>query len=374
MGIRGLYLTGSHFINLPWGRDDKRLSLRQVRGVENETNYNLQRVIPSFTDRKGSYAYKFGELLENVDAQSSVNAPCIEDYLKNSEKHFFGKYARAKLGLTHSTPSQQLSTQPQEMEEASDPLLPPLPRFPSADSGAGRRPTLHRIDIASSPEGPSTSSGGPVSGMCDIDDTTNAMAAASGRRDTVFNLGKDYVAPRGIPHVLQRKVVGDWQVYAFLLALGHILSANSYQITLLQGHLGQITTRAYVIGSIYLSASAGWWVVFRVAQSRHVLSLPWFFYGLAFFLIGMGPRADYLDGTRGWLFSCATGFYTVAAASGSLFFSLNFGTEGGTPVSSWVLRAAIIQGIQQLYVAGLWRAAAAATVTSRRDSSRPTRP
>lgn len=210
--------------------------------------------------------------------------------------------------------------------------------------------------------------------MCDIDDTTNAMAAASGRRDTVFNLGKDYVAPRGIPHVLQRKVVGDWQVYAFLLALGHILSANSYQITLLQGHLGQITTRAYVIGSIYLSASAGWWVVFRVAQSRHVLSLPWFFYGLAFFLIGMGPRADYLDGTRGWLFSCATGFYTVAAASGSLFFSLNFGTEGGTPVSSWVLRAAIIQGIQQLYVAGLWRAAAAATVTSRRDSSRPTRP
>ncbi|KAK5352821.1 hypothetical protein LTR61_003949 [Exophiala xenobiotica] len=338
-----------------YGTHDKRLSLRQVRGVGNGVNYNLQRVIPSFTDRKGSYAYKFGELLETVDAQSSVNTLCIEDYLKTSEKHFFGRYARAKLGLPHhSKPSHQQS------DQTTAPPPPPLPSSPAADIVTGRRPTLRRIDVPAPDGGSAKDIEVDLSRLgessTNIDDTVQPLA--SGRRDTVFNLGKDYVAPRGIPNILQRRVVGDWQVYAFLLALGHILSANSYQITLLQSQLGQTITRAYVIGAIYCAASIGWWLVFRYAQARYVLSVPWFFYGLAFFLIGMGPYANYLDGTRGWLFSVATGFYTIAAASGSLFFSLNFGTEGGTPVSTWVLRAAVIQGLQQLYVAGLWRAGA----------------
>lgn len=317
-------------------RYDKRLSLRQIRGAEEETPFSLQRVIPSFTDRKGSYAHKFGDLLEQVDAKSSVNTLCIENYLKTSEKQFFGKYARAKLGVSH---------QAQAQPHAEVPLMPGSFSSKGQDS---RRPTLHRLDadVSSSPSGSHP----------DSNFESSSAVMAGGRRDTVFNLGKDYVAPRGVSKIFQRNIVGDWQVYAVLLAVGQILSANSYQITLLQGQLGQSAVRAYVVGSIYLLSSIGWWLVFRFFQSRYVLSLPWFFYGLAFFLIGMGPYANYMDGSRGWLFSCATGFYAVAAASGSLFFSLNFGTEGGTPVSTWIFRASIIQGIQQLYVSGLWRA------------------
>ncbi|KIV87923.1 hypothetical protein, variant [Exophiala sideris] len=335
-------------------RFDKRLSLRQIRGAEEETAFSLQRVIPSFTDRKGSYAHKFGDLLDQVDAKSSVDKLCIENYLKNSEKQFFGKYARAKLGTPHHAPPQP---------QAEVPLMPSS--FAGVDQGA-RRPTVHRIDAPESTSSTSSSERHPDSYL-----ESSSAVMAGGRRDTVFNLGNDYVAPKGIHKIFQKNIVGDWQGYAILLAIGQILSANSYQITLLQGQLGQSDVRAYAIGSIYLVASIGWWMVFRFFESRYVLSLPWFFYGLAFFLIGMGPYANYLDGTRGWLFSCASGFYAIAAASGSLFFSLNFGTEGGTPVSTWILRASIIQGIQQLYVTGLWKAGSSLDRTSRDGTGNP---
>ena len=44
----------------------------------------------------------------------------------------------------------------------------------------------------------------------------------------------------------------------------------------------------------------------------------------------------------------------MASSSGSIFFALNFGDEGGAPVKAWVYRACVIQGTQQAYVVGLW--------------------
>lgn len=50
----------------------------------------------------------------------------------------------------------------------------------------------------------------------------------------------------------------------------------------------------------------------------------------------------------------ATGLYAFASSSGSIYFALNFGDEGSAPITSWVYRACVVQGSQQVYVAFLW--------------------
>ena len=80
-------------------------------------------------------------------------------------------------------------------------------------------------------------------------------------------------------------------------------------------------------------------------KSIWVLSLPFVFYGSAFFLIGMSPLVSGSE-DRKWLHNVAAASYATASSSGSLFFALNFGDQGGTPVSTWCFRAGMIQGIQ----------------------------
>ena len=108
-----------------------------------------------------------------------------------------------------------------------------------------------------------------------------------------------------------------------------------------------------MVASIYLASSIVWWLLFRLVKQVYVLSVPFALYGLAFFLVGMAPYVSNLDG-RGWVYNVATALYAAGSASGSLFFSLNFGTEGGTPAQSWAFRACVIQGSQTLYIAALW--------------------
>ncbi|KAI1850190.1 hypothetical protein JX265_013469 [Neoarthrinium moseri] len=167
-----------------------------------------------------------------------------------------------------------------------------------------------------------------------------------------FNLSPDHVHPKGVKRLLQAKV-GDWPVYAFLVAFGQIIAANSYQITLLTGQNGESAERLYVISSVFLGASIAWWVLFRTARSVFALSLPFVFYGLAFFLLGMTPYTTISNGTT-WIQNVASGLYAVGSASGFVFFTQNFGSEGGTPVRTWVFRACAIQGTQQIYIAALW--------------------
>ncbi|KAI9875184.1 MAG: Cell wall alpha-1,3-glucan synthase ags1, partial [Watsoniomyces obsoletus] len=108
-----------------------------------------------------------------------------------------------------------------------------------------------------------------------------------------------------------------------------------------------------MIASIYLATSIVWWLLFRRFSSILCLSLPWFFYGLAFLLIGTAHYASTASGT-GWIQNVGTAMYAVASSSGSIFFALNFGDEGGAQVKSWVFRACVIQGTQQIYIAALW--------------------
>lgn len=146
---------------------------------------------------------------------------------------------------------------------------------------------------------------------------------------------------------------GDWPVYTLFLAFGQIISANSYQVTLLTGTVGESADKLYAVASIYLVTSIIWWILYRRIASVYVLSSPFAFYGLAFLLLGIAPFVQN-GSTRFWIQNVATGLYATASSSGALFFSLNFGDEGGAPVKDWIIRACLIQGTQQLWVVALW--------------------
>lgn len=160
-----------------------------------------------------------------------------------------------------------------------------------------------------------------------------------------FLLGEDYAPPTGLKRILRLRV-GDWPLYSILLAFvsstkttswwrrstnydsqGQVIAANSYQITLLTGQVGQPASKLYVVASIYLVTSIMWWLLYRRLMTVYVLSLPFLFYGLAFFFIGVAPYGPNIVG-RGWLQNVATAWYAIASSSGSIFFAVNFGDEG----------------------------------------------
>ena len=275
------------------------LSLEEVTGKRDnaprqEKAYKLENVDPSFTDKTNFYYNKFDKMLEKLEPSNSESKLCIEEYLNKSEKDWFNRFHQAKLGMSRPvTPESEAIT----VVNSSDP-----------------------------------------------DDLE--------KRNFQQLLGEEYKPPTGLRKILQYKI-GDWPIYAFLLALGQIIAANSYQITLITGRVGQTATDLYVIASIYLASSLFWWFLFRRIRSIYVLSLPFFFYGAAFFLLGFAPFCSTASGT-GWVQNVATGCYALASASGYLFFALNFGSEGGTATKTWVFRACTVQGTQQIYVSALW--------------------
>lgn len=124
--------------------------------------------------------------------------------------------------------------------------------------------------------------------------------------------------------------IGDWPIYAIMMAFGQVLSINSYQITLLTGEASQTTNKLYIIGSVYLATSIMWWLMIRNFKSLYSVSLPWLFFGMAFMLLGI---TGFLPGTiQGTIQMVATVLYAAGASSGAVMFALNFGDEGKCPV------------------------------------------
>ena len=271
----------------------KTLCVEEI--VEGKTDFCLQKVDPFFTDSNGIYHRIFQKKLKDLSATNSETSNCIEEYLVDSEKEWFNTFRNAKLGISKSEYSV------------------------------------------------------PASIMEGVEGDEHSMQESIVSDE--FLLGSSYSPPKGFRKWLSIRV-GDWPIYAILLGLGQIMAANSYQITLLTGEVGQTATKLYIIASIYLAASAAWWMCFRRYQSVVSLSAPFFVYGLAFLCIGIGPWVSY--SARFYVQNLGAGFYTVASASGSLYFALNFGDEGGSKVQSWVFRACVIQGTQQIYIASLW--------------------
>lgn len=171
--------------------------------------------------------------------------------------------------------------------------------------------------------------------------------------------------------ILAREYKG-WPLYSIILALGQMLGATSFQITLLSGHNYQRDLELYVLGCVFFAASLVWYSLFRFKPSIYVLSYPWAFYGLAFFLIGVPSISDSFSPlTHDILTNVATWSYAIASAAGFLFFGLNFGEEAvsspccilfniiltllqGVATEVWTMRACIVQGSQQIWVTALW--------------------
>ncbi|KAK3676019.1 hypothetical protein LTR78_004211 [Recurvomyces mirabilis] len=263
--------------------------------VMDEKGDDQQDLMPFFTDPTGLYFKTFEKKLDDLSGKTSESQLCIETYLEKSEKQWFNRLHVAKMSR------------------------------------------------ANTPGGGASAVATPAGSIYEGVETDEPMSQ--------FLLPDNYKAPTGLKRTMQYKV-GDWPLYSFLLALGQILAANSYQITLLSGQIGETATQLYVIASIYLATTLIWWYMFRRLAAKWCLSLPFMFYGLAFFLLAWAPFAS--GTTRGWVQNVATAMYAVASSSGSLFFAQNFGSTGSAPVKDWAFRACAIQGTQQLYVVALW--------------------
>lgn len=271
--------------------------------VQGKKDYKLQAVEPFFNDPTGLYYNAFDKKLDNLNGKSSEGPLCIEEYLTMSEKDWFSRFRNVKMGKSAaSTPASSVFRLPMATEDASN----------------------HSTD--------------------NLDNTD--------LRADQYLLAEDYEPPTGIKKVLMTRI-GQWPLYSFLLAFGQIIAANSYQITLLTGQVGEAAEKLYVLASIYLVSSIAWWMIFRTCKSVFVLAIPFAFYGMAFFLLGLAPYGSTISG-RGWIQNVATAFYAIASSSGAFFFSLNFGSEGSVPVATWSFRACVIQGSQQIYVVVLW--------------------
>ncbi|KAJ5778652.1 hypothetical protein N7520_001898 [Penicillium odoratum] len=283
------------------------LSLDSVVG--NKKDFKLQKVDPFFTDGNGEYYHTFQQKLADLNGSNSEGPLCIEEFLIKSEQEWFDKFRNAKLGrYSHKSPTPSIFRSKHNDS--------PSPSY-------NEEPIIHVADSENGDEW-----------------------------DDEFLLGKDYVPPTGLRKWMQIKI-GDWPVYSIFLALGQIIAANSYQITLLTGEVGETADKLYGIATTYAITSICWWLVYRYFKSVVCLSTPWFFYGLAFLLIGSAHWEPH-SFNRGWIQNIGSGCYAAASSSGSIFFASNFGDEGGAPVETWIFRACVIQGIQQAYVIALW--------------------
>lgn len=157
---------------------------------------------------------------------------------------------------------------------------------------------------------------------------------------------------RGMKRIMAMRL--GWPLYAIIMTIGQVLAANSYQLTLLAGTYNT-SLQTYVINTVFAVSSVGWYVLYRKMPAYWVLSCPFALYSVAFLLVGL-PHISAIGNimTSRQITMFATYIYAAASASGSLYFALNFGAEGGIEVEGWVVRACLVQGFQQAWSAPMW--------------------
>jgi len=267
------------------------LSTEQV--VNEKEDKTQQELTPFFEDPTGLYMRTFEKMLSDLNGKNSEKDYCVEEFLEKSEKAWFARLHHAKMN-----------------------------KVGTAGHSKGVTPAGSIYEGIESDE--------PVS---------------------QFLLPDNYEPPTGMRRLMSTKL-GEWPIYTLLLALGQILAANSYQITLLTGQNGQTAIQLYVIASIYLVSSLMWWYIFRRLACKYVMCFPFLFYGLGFFLLAFAPYPA--KTARAWIQYVATASYAIGSSAGSFYFAQSFGSTGSAPVKEWAFRACAIQGTQQIYVIGLW--------------------
>lgn len=323
------------------------LSVDEVVGERHD--FKLQQVDPFFTDKDGEFYASFEKSLGNLDSHNSISDLCIEDYLVKSEKEWFNMFRDAKLGRGRGRSSSPSSRGASRERSRSRSML-------GVFGGDKRRVSGLRNASQLSIEVPS---GGTTPDNNSSDNIYNDQ----------FDLPQDYAPPEGLKKYLQYQL-GEWPIYSILLAVSQIIAASSYQITLLTGTIGQPASKLYTVASIYLGSTIVWYTLSRTVPLVYPLAVPFAFYGIAFIILGFSPFASDST-TQGWVQNVATGFYAFASSSGGITFAFNFGTDGGSTISSWIMRLAIIQGFQQLYNLGLWAWGSAISTASANSTTSP---
>lgn len=268
------------------------LSINDVKG--NKNDFMLQKVDATFKDSNGDYYRQFEGMLQSLGAKTSENELCIEEFLVKSEKEWATKLRDVKMGR----------------HQAHSPS-----------------PSIFRMKRDSAPGGVLYSQ--PVDDV----DSDEFPLLEEGTVDE-FLLPNDFRRPSLLKRWLTIRVF-DWPVYSFFLGLGQILAANSYQITLLAPSTSQASFALYVFGAVYIITTCAWWYLFRRIPSRFVLTLPFIFYGLGFFLVGITSITTNNTIQSGMQYA-ASSLYITGSSSGSLFFALNFGDEGKFNPSMYV--------------------------------------
>lgn len=308
-GVPDPFVDATLMPNRPFGAHSRAHSSESIASIVDEkSNSPLNKAIASFTDADGGVATKFVQKLQALNAKNSEHELSIEKFLVKSEEAFFGRVRKEKLSSAASIISHR-------------------------DSVVGTMASSYygRPDSPNTPGFPSSS---------DFDTPP-------------FSHPPDVVVMTRLQILMAREVAG-WPLYTIVIALGQMLSATSFQITLLSGRNWQDDVQLYVLGGVFLAASAVWYPLFRLKPSVYVLSAPWVFFGIAFFLIGLPSVASALAPAHYALSNVATWSYAVASAAAFLFFGLNFGEEAGAATEVWTLRACVVQGSQQIWVTALW--------------------
>ncbi|EJD02308.1 modular protein with glycoside hydrolase family 13 and glycosyltransferase family 5 domains [Fomitiporia mediterranea MF3/22] len=299
----------------PHSRNSSRDSIASI--VDEKANSPLNKAIASFTDADGEVAQEFIQKLQNLSSENSKSELSIERYLQKSEEAFFDKVRKEKLSTAASIRSSTRDSvwgTPSEYE-------PSRPHSPSTYSFA---PSSH------------------YNGGFNTEEYSGPLPNEKG----------EVVMTR--LQIALSHTIGGWPLYTIIIAAGQMLGATSFQITLLSGQNFQTDLQLYVLGGIFLASSAVWYTAFRLKPSVYVLSAPWIFFGIAFFIIALPAVSSVFDKVHYALQSAATWSYAVASSAAFLFFGLNFGEEAGAATEVWTLRACVVQGSQQIWVAALW--------------------
>lgn len=251
-----------------------------------------------------------------LSADNSKAELSIERYLVKSEEAFFEKVKKEKMNSSAAS----IRSHRESIWGTPSPTIGTYDSRPSCESDRLQeaRGSLTFVFVPVAPSFMSSASAG----------------------NNFFNT-QDYTGPlpndnnepamTGLQILMQREIVG-WPLYTIILALGQMLGATSFQITLLSGQNWQNDLQLYVLSGVFFVASVVWYTLFRMKPSVYVLSTPWLFYALAFFIVAL-PSVDpiFLPAQK-MLTSVATWLYACASAAAFLYFGLNFGEEAVRPL------------------------------------------
>ncbi|KAG8940827.1 Cell wall alpha-1,3-glucan synthase ags1 [Tulasnella sp. 424] len=303
----------------PFGSHSRVSSVESIASIVDEhTASPLNKAMAAFTDEKGDVAQSFVQKLQLLTADNSKGELSIERYLQKSEEAFFDQVKKEKM----------------------------------TSSAASIR--SHRESVWGTPS--------PSAGGFDSRPASPSFMGSHGGGNNYFD-STDYSGPLRNDNnepsltrlqIAMQREIGGWPLYTIIMAIGQMLGATSFQITLLSGSSSPGNLQLYVLSGVFFVASVVWYTLFRMKPSVYVLSIPWIFYALAFFIVAIPSIHPVFLPAQKALTSAATWAYAVASAAGFLFFGLNFGEEAGAATEVWSMRACIVQGSQQVWVAALW--------------------